>query len=340
MRLELFRDEYYGNPASSYVLAAVYFLAIVWAFLALRRLAARRAPALPTDLLGQVRPLELAVVALDVAAHTLELPHRFETILRAAAVLVVAWRAVGLLSALAAYAIRKTLLTDPADRGSLDAAQAATMAARALIWAGAALFVLSNLGFNVSSMLAGLGIGGVAVALAAQAVLADFFAAIAIYLDKPFVVGDSIQVGDMSGAVERIGVKTTRVRSDNGELLVYPNSALTSARIQNFRQLRERRAVVSFRVPLDTTGQVLRRIPEQARAIASAQPDVRFDRAHLAAVEDAGLRFEIVFFVTDPRYTAFMDRRQAVLIALLDALQADGISFATPKTTVVLERAA
>ncbi|NNN05377.1 MAG: mechanosensitive ion channel [Elusimicrobia bacterium] len=339
MNLDFFRDEYYGNSASAYVLAAAYFLAIVWAFLASRRLAARRAPALASDLLGQVRPLELAVVALDVAARSLELPHRFETTLRAAAVLVVAWRAVGLLSALAAYAIRKTVLTDPADRGSLDAAQAATMAARALIWAGTALFVLSNLGFNVSSMLAGLGIGGVAVALAAQAVLADFFAAIAIHLDKPFVIGDSIQVGDMGGAVERIGVKTTRVRSDNGELLVYPNSMLTTARIQNFRRLRERRAVVTFSVPLDTPGTVLRRIPEQARAIASAQKDVRFERAHLAVLGDSGLKFEFVFFVTDPTYAAFMDRRQAVLIALLDSLQADGISFATPKTTVVLKRA-
>jgi len=339
MHLEILSREYYGNSLSEYAFSAAYFLGVVAAFLVLRRVAVKRGPALAAQLLGQIRVVELAVVALDAAVRSLELPHRFETGLHAFTVLVVAYRMVGLLSTLASVAIHKTILTDGAERASLETAQSATLFTRVVIWAGASMFVLSNLGFNVSSMLAGLGIGGIAVALAAQAVLGDLFAAIAIYLDKPFVLGDSIQVGDMSGTVERIGVKTTRVRSTNGELLVYPNSSLTSARIQNFKQLRERRAVVTFSVPLDTPTQVLRRIPEQAKAIASAQPDVRFDRAHLAAIQDSGLQFEFVFFVQDPRYAAFMDRRQGVLLALLDALQADGISFATPKTTVVLERA-
>jgi small-conductance mechanosensitive channel len=336
---EFFHREYYGNAASAYAFAAAYFLAVVCLFLLLRRLANKRAPAVAGELLRQIRALEVGVVAFDAAVRSLELPHRFASALHAVTVVVVAWRVIGLLSTLASFAVRRTILSNPDDRASLDTAQAATLAARALIWAGASMFVLSNLGFNVSSVLAGLGIGGIAVALAAQAVLGDLFAAIAIYLDKPFVAGDAIQVADMSGVVEHIGVKTTRVRSDNGEMLVYPNSSLASARIQNFRQLKERRAVVSFTVPLDTPTQVLRRIPEQARAIASAQPDVRFDRAHLAAIQDAGLKFEFVFFVQDPRYAAFMDRRQGVLLALLDSLQADGISFATPKTTVVLERA-
>lgn len=339
MHIEILRREFFGNPMSAYALAAAYFLAIVWGFLVLKRLSARRGPALGAELIGQVRRWELGIVALDVAARALELPHRFETALHAATVLVVAWRVIGLLTALSGFAIRKTILSETADRASLDTAQAATTVARGLIWGGAVLFTLGNLGFNVSSMLAGLGIGGIAVALAAQAALGDLFAAISIYLDKPFVAGDAIQVGDMSGTVEHIGVKTTRVRSDNGELLVYPNATMASARIQNFRELSERRAVVNFSVPLDTPTEVLRRIPEQARAIIGAQPHVRFDRAHLAAFENAGLRFEIVFFVLDARYAAFMDRRQAVLLALLDALQADGISFATPKTTVVLERA-
>jgi small-conductance mechanosensitive channel len=338
MPLEIFSREYYGNSLSAYGLAAAYFLGVLAVFLFLRRVATKRGPQLAGRLIAQIRLLEVTVVAVDAAVRSLELPHRFQTGLHALTVVVVAYRMVGLLSALASAVIGKAILTEGSERETLETAQAATLFARVLIWAGAGLFVLSNLGFNVSSMLAGLGIGGIAVALAAQAVLGDLFAAVAIYLDKPFVLGDSIQVGDMSGTVERIGVKTTRVRSTNGELLVYPNSSLTSARIQNFRQLRERRAVVTFSVPLDTPTQVLRRIPEQARAIASAAPDVRFDRAHLAAIQDNGLQFEFVFFVQDPRYAAFMDRRQGVLLALLDALQADGISFATPSTTVVLKR--
>jgi small-conductance mechanosensitive channel len=339
MHIEILHREFYGNSMSAYALAAAYFLAIVWGYLVLKRVASKRGPALGGELIAQIRLWELLIVALDVAVRSLDLPHRFAAALHAATVLVVAWRVIGLLSALAGFAIRKTILSDTEDRANLETAQAATVVARALIWGGAVLFALSNLGFNVSSMLAGLGIGGIAVALAAQAALGDLFAAISIYLDKPFVAGDAIQVGDKSGTVEHIGVKTTRVRSLDGELLVYPNSTLASARIQNFRQLQERRAVVSFSVPLDTPTEVLRRIPEQARGIISAQPHVRFDRAHLAAILDAGLQFEIVFYVLDARYAAFMDRRQAVLLAILDALQADGISFATPKTTVVLERA-
>ncbi len=339
MHVQILSDDYYGNPLSAYALAAACFLAVLVGFALLRRLAAKRRLGLVEELLGQVKIFEAAVVALYAASRTLDLPARPAQVLHAVVILTVAWRAVGLLSTLSTSAIRRTLLARGADAADRDAAQAAAVGARALIWTGAALFVLSNLGFNVSSVLAGLGIGGVAVALAAQAVLGDLFAAVAIYLDKPFVAGDSIQVGDMSGTVEHIGVKTTRVRSDNGELLIYPNSSLTTVRIQNFRALKERRVVVGFSVPLDTPAAVLRRIPEQARAIVGAQADVRFERAHLSEIQSGGLRFELVFFVTDPRYSAFVERRQAVLLALLDALQADGISFATPKTIVSLERA-
>lgn len=334
MHLEILARQFDGNSLGEYILAATYFAAIVGASLFVRRLIEKRGSGLAADMAKQVRLLEILVVALDAAVRSLELTHSAARALHVVTVLVIAWRLVGLLSALTGFAIRRTILTESMDPANLDTAQAATLGARALIWGAAALFVLSNLGFNVSSVLAGLGIGGVAVALAAQAVLGDLFAAIAIYLDKPFIAGDNIQVGDMSGTVEHIGVKTTRVRSSNGELLVYPNSSLASARIQNFRALKERRAVVAFTVPFHLTTAVLRRIPDQAREIVSAQPDVRFERAHLAAITENGLQFELVFHVQDARYGAFMDRRQSVLLALLDALQTDGIPFAVPTVTL------
>jgi small-conductance mechanosensitive channel len=339
MSLELLHKQYCGNPLSALIAAVLGFVALAAGALFLRRVLRQRLPPLGSELVGQIRVVEIAVVAFDLAVRSLELPHKVEVTVHAITVVVVAFRAIGILTSLASAAIGRTLLSNDG-QVQRDTAQGAVLLSRILIWIGALLFVLSNLGFNVSSVLTGLGIGGVAVALAAQAVLGDLFAAIAIYTDKPFVPGDAIQVGDASGTVESTGVKTTRVRSDNGELLVYPNSMLTSARIQNFERIRERRAVVTFLVPLDTTTAVLRRIPEQARAACAAQADVRFERAHFASMQDSGLQFEFVFHVTDRRYNVFMDRRQAVLLALLDSLRADGIPFAIPKTSVVLQQAA
>jgi len=332
-----FQHEYLGNPMSAYLFGGAVFLGVVWGFLAARRLAARGGPSLATDLIDQVRAFELVVVALGLATRELDLPHRAEHALRAVTVLVIAYRAIGLLSTVAGYAIRRTILSDPSDRANRDTAATATLAAKGLIWIGAALFVLSNAGYNVSSLVAGLGIGGVAVALAAQAVLGDLFSAIALYLDKPFLVGDVIKVGDFFGTVEHVGMKTTRVRSLGGELLVFPNSSLTSARIQNFRQMTERRALISFSVPLATPTETLKKIPEQIRLIVEKTPGVRFDRAHLAQFLESGLQYEAVFYVLNPDYAVYMDRQQAVLLALLEALRADGIPLAQPTRSVVIE---
>lgn len=333
--MTFFRHEYYGNPVSAYCLASAAFLAIVGGFLALRRIVERTRPSLASDLLDQVRSWELVIVAADLATHSLDLPARLEHALHVVTVLVVAWRAIGLLSALAASAVRRTILSDPSDAENYSTAQTATWFAKAIIWIAAVMFTLSNLGYNVSSMLAGLGIGGVAVALGAQAVLGDFFAAIAIFLDKPFVAGDAIKVGDAVGTVEHIGIKTTRVRALSGELLVFPNSMIASSRIQNFKQQRERRVAFNFAVPLGTPAETLKKIPAQLKAVVEKLPDVRFDRAHLSQYQESGLQFEAVYWVESADYTLFMDRQQAVLVGLLESLRADGIALAQPTTVMI-----
>lgn len=333
-----FQREYMGNPMSAYFFGAAVFAGVIAAFLAVRRLA-RRGPALAADLIDQVRAHELAVVALGLATRELDLPHRMEHALHIVTSLVIAYRLVGVLSTLATYAIRRTIVSDPSDPANRQTADTAATAAKGLIWLAGLLFVLSSAGYNVSSVVTGLGIGGVAVALGAQAVLGDLFSAVALYMDKPFMAGDFIQVGDFSGTVEHIGMKTTRVRSLNGELLVYPNSSLTSARIQNFRQMTERRSLVQFSVPLSTPTETLRKIPEQIRTIVEKTPGVRFDRAHLAALLDTGMRYEAAFYVLSPDYATYMDRQQAVLLGVLEALRADGIPLAQPTRSIVVQNA-
>ena len=328
-------QEYFDNPVSAYLLAGATFAAAIWLFLVVRRLGHRVRPSLASDLIDQVRSYEVVVVAVDFAVRTLDLPPRLEHALHVVTILVVAYRVVGLLSTLARYSIHKAILSDPSDIVNYATAQTATLAVRCVIWLAAILLTLSNLGFNVTSMLAGLGIGGIAIALAAQAVLADLFAAVAIYVDKPFVVGDMIKVADFFGTVERIGIKTTRVRSLGGELLIYPNSALTTTRIQNFQKMVERRIVVNFSVPLDTSTETLKKIPVQVAAIVNRTPNLRFGRAHLAQYMESGLQFEVVFFVLSPDYTLYMDANQAVLVGLLETLRADGIPLAQPTTVMI-----
>ncbi|MEK7382104.1 MAG: mechanosensitive ion channel family protein, partial [Elusimicrobiota bacterium] len=286
------------------------------------------------------RAPEVYIIAAYIAARPLDLPVKFDNAFHTVLVIVVAYRLVTLLSTTAGYFIRKMVLAGGRDSAHLETAATATFGAKVLLWAGAFLFVMGNLGFNVSSMLAGLGIGGIAVALAAQAVLGDLFSAMAIYLDKPFMVGDAIKVGDAIGTVEHIGIKTTRVRALSGEMLVFPNSTLTSTRIQNFKHLDERRVVLSFAVPLATPVETLKRIPEQVRAVVTKTPTTRFDRSHLAVFRESGLEFESVFYVTSSDYGVYMDRRQAVLLGVLDALRADAIPLAQPVRTLVIEREA
>lgn len=335
MSSALLQREYLGNPMSAYMLAGATFAAAIWIFLIIRRLANRVRPSLASEMIDQVRAHELVIVSLDFAMRSLDLPHRFEHALHVVTLLVIAWRLVGLLSTVARYSIHKTILSDPNDRANLATAQTATLVVKGVIWLATVLFVLSNLGFNVSSMLAGLGIGGIAIALAAQAVLGDLFSAVAIYVDKPFVVGDFIQVGDFSGNVEHIGIKTTRVRSLGGELLVYPNSALTGTRIQNYQRMAERRVVIHFSVPLGTPTETLKNIPVQVAAIIGKTPALRFSRAHLSQYLDSGLQFEVVFFVLSREYAVYMDAQQAVLIGLLETLRADGIPLAQPTTVMI-----
>ncbi|MDD5627712.1 MAG: mechanosensitive ion channel family protein [Elusimicrobia bacterium] len=336
--------EFLGNSVWEYLVSLGTFLGILVAFSIVRKVAIARLRALAAktetdlddlvlDLLEMIRPPEVVLVALWAASRHLGLPAKSEQLLYAVLLAVLTYRAVTLLRVGADYAIRKLLSAQgrgsEADRGT---ARNLSYIISGLLWVVATLFVLSNLGFNVSSMLAGLGIGGVAVALAAQAILGDLFSALAIYLDRPFVVGDFIVVGDKQGTVEHIGVKTTRVRALSGEMLIMANSKLTSSEIQNFRLLRERRICLTLSVPYSTPPEQVARIPALVKAAVQAVPKTRFDRAHLCAFGEKGFSFEAVYFVTEPDYNVYMDANQAIHLGILEAFRKERIVPAMPAT--------
>ncbi len=223
-----------------------------------------------------------------------------------------------------------------ADPSSATTLRGVTIVSRTVLWTVLVLVALDNLGVNISALVAGLGIGGVAVALAAQNILGDLFASLSIVLDKPFVVGDFIVTGELMGTVEHIGVKTTRLRSLSGEQLVFANSDLLGSRIRNFKRMSERRILFTLGVTYQTPSEKLTAIPGILREVVTAQPGVRFDRAHFRSYDDSAVTFEIVYYVLDPDYNRYMDTQQRVNLEIFRRFEQEGIDFAYPTRTVYL----
>jgi small-conductance mechanosensitive channel len=209
---------------------------------------------------------------------------------------------------------------------------------RLLLWTLLLLVALENLDVDVTALLTGLGIGGIAVALAVQNVLGDLLASLSIVLDKPFEVGDFIVIDDKSGTVERVGLKTSRIRALSGEQLVFSNSDLLSARIQNFKRMYERRVVFTLGVTYGTPRTRLQEIPAIIRSAIEEQELARFDRAHFVRYGDFSLLFEAVYYVKVPDYNAYMDVQQAINLRIHEAFEGAGIEFAFPTQTIVLQQ--
>jgi small-conductance mechanosensitive channel len=210
--------------------------------------------------------------------------------------------------------------------------------ARLMLYAILVLLALDNLpGIEVTALIASLGIGGIAVALAVQNILADLFASLSITLDKPFVLGDFIIVGEQMGTVEHIGLKTTRLRSISGEQLIFSNTDLLNSRVRNFKRMEQRRVVFTVDVTYQTTPEQLRRIPEILKAAVEAQENIRFDRAHFARFSPSAFTCEVVYFVLSADFLPYMDAQQAMNLAIIEAFAVEGIEFAYPTQLVYVQ---
>jgi len=196
-----------------------------------------------------------------------------------------------------------------------------------VIWVLGSVFLFDNLGYNVSALLTGVGIGGIAIALAAQNIIGDLFNYFVIFFDKPFEVGDSINVDDKNGTIEYIGLKTTRLRANTGEQIIIANSDLTKSRVHNFKRQETRRAQFTITVTHDTTNEKLEQVPELIKTIITSTEDTRFDRAHFARFTEYGLVFEVVYFVTVADYMRYMNIQQYVNLKLIEVFKEKEIRF-------------
>jgi small-conductance mechanosensitive channel len=348
--LGLSEHVFYGNSLADWVTAGLVASA-VWVGLSLvRRLVASRyrrystaghptAVRLIFCLLGDTKQFVVLATALYAGQEDLTFPPKQQHIIDNA-VLILSLLQVGLWAgrSLEFYLQIQEMERGP-DRvfaGSLDIIN---FVVRMLIWSLLTLVALENLGVNITALLAGLGVGGVAVALALQNVLGDLFASLSIALDKPFVVGDTLTIDTFTGAVERIGIKSTRLRSDTGEQIILSNADILKSRVRNFGRAPEQRALATIRVGYATPGETLKGIPKLLESIVREQANARFERCHLKALGESCLQFELSYFVQHPKINPLLDLQQAVNLRIIEEFRRLGVEFAYPAQRVLIESA-
>ncbi|MBT4277438.1 mechanosensitive ion channel family protein [Candidatus Falkowbacteria bacterium] len=255
-------------------------------------------------------------------------------------IMLIAWaiyQAIIAVQILIDYVLQKTL-KDKEDAHSQSAIRLMGNITKAILWLIGILLFLSNLGINVTSLIAGLGVGGIAIALALQNVLGDLFSSFAIYIDRPFAVGDFITIGQDSGTVLKVGIKTTRIKTLRGEELVVSNQELTSTRVQNFKEMKDRRVVFPLGVTYNTSTEKVKKIPSMVQKIIETEKLARFDRGFFKEFADSALIFEFVYYVDSGEYLDYANVNQEIFFKIKEAFEKEKIEFAYPTQTVYLEK--
>jgi small-conductance mechanosensitive channel len=290
------------------------------------------------DLLNKTNFLLLFILSLYVGSYFLALPENIDKIKTGMAFVVILFQIAIWGSGIINYLVKKTFVTKDTFQTTLTQTQTSAISffGKFVLWSALFIIALQNLGINVTSLIAGVGIGGIAIALAVQNILGDLFASVSIMLDKPFIVGDFIIVDEHAGNVENIGLKTTRVRSLSGEQLVFSNNDLLSSRIKNYKQMQERRILFTIGVTYDTPSEKLESIPIIIKEIIDKLEKTRFDRAHFKEFGDFSLNFEIVYYMLVPTYIDYVDAQQAINLELYRRFEKEEIEFAYPTQTILL----
>jgi small-conductance mechanosensitive channel len=349
--LAVFDRSWYGATMTQWAFAAASFGIVYVALTVTRRVLVRRLGALAVrtatdwddlavEIVRRTRPYFLLVIATYAAARIVPPQPEIARVLRAISVILVLFQAGvwgnGLIGFGADHYTRRRAA---ADLGTRTTIQAIGYAGRFVLWAILVVTALQNFGINVTALITGLGIGGIAVAIAVQNILGDLFAALAIVLDQPFVVGDSIQVDNLNGTIEHLGLKTTRIRSLSGEQIVISNADLLKSRIRNYQRMQHRRVAFNLDLGFDTPPDKVARVPDMVRQVVESQPLTRFERCHLLTFAESGLRLEAVYFVLDPDFNKYADIHHAINLELLRRFQRDEIEFGFATRTLPLRPA-
>jgi small-conductance mechanosensitive channel len=347
---EFLNQIYFGNTIQKYIVAIGIFVLViivvkVFRLIVLRRLKkwAEKTETTFDDFIligikNSVIPI-LYYSAIYFAARSLNLSDSVRNIFDVLSIVVVTFFIIRLITSTLDFSIIS--YTAKQDAGDKKAKQLKSISAlaRIIIWCVALVFLLDNLGFDISAVVAGLGIGGIAVALAAQSILGDLFSYFIIFFDKPFELGDYIKVGDKNGTIEHIGIKTTRIRALSGEQLVFSNTDLTSSRLHNFKKLQKRRKVFMLGVIYETPAEKLKIIPDIVKDIITEEEKSDYDRGHFKTFGDFSLNFEFVYYVLSPDYATYMDTQHNINMKIFNKFKEEGIEFAYPTQLVYVNKA-
>ena len=339
----------FGNPITDYIIALGIFIAgiiIVKVFekillKKLKTLADKTATTVDDFIVAGIEksavPL-LYFASLFIAVRYLNLSDTAKEILFATSTVIVTFFVIKLITSSVRYGLDTYMSKRDYPEERKKQMMSILIVLNLLVYSLGLVFLLDNFGFNVAAVITGLGIGGIAIALAAQALLGDLFSYFVIFFDKPFEIGDFVIVGDKLGTIEKIGIKTTRIRSLGGEQLIFPNSDLTSSRIHNYKRMERRRVLFKIGVVYQTKAAVLKEISELGKQIIEEQSDTTFDRGHFASYGDFSLVFEFVYYVMGNDYNKFMDVQQAINLRIYEEFEKRNIEFAYPTQTLYFNR--
>ncbi len=344
---DFLKQEYFNNTVLQYIIAlSIILVGLVVAKIlkevvvrSLRKWSAVTEASLDNLLVSTIKRYGLPAMNFIViywGINSLTLPPKLLRVVEIAAAAVIAFFIIRLISTTVQYSLE--LRVRKLENGEEKVKQLAgvMLVINMAIWGIGLIFLFHNLGYNVTTIIAGLGIGGIAVALAAQNILGDLFNYFVIFFDRPFEIGDFIVVDDKKGNVEHIGIKTTRVKSLTGEQLVFSNSDLTKSRIHNFKKLQRRRIVFTICVMYQTTKEQLEQIPPIIRAAIEKAGRATVDRVHFANIDKSSLNFEAVYFVESADYNTYMDTQQKINFSIFDEFTRHGIQFAYPTQILIV----
>jgi small-conductance mechanosensitive channel len=349
MDIKILEQVFFNNRISDYIIAlltmlsSLLFVKVVIRFFIkrLKKMAERTTATFDDFLIKILEKVGLPALYIScfyVSAKILRLPAGADALINALEMIIITFFVARIVVMLAGWGINTYLAKKKQDPTVVRSFEGLLWAVKSLIWVLAVIILLDNLGYKVSTLIAGLGIGGIAVAIAAQALLKDFFSYFSIVFDRPFKIGDFIVIGDFMGTVEYIGIKTTRIRSLGGEQVIFSNTDLTDSRVRNYRLMEKRRVLFRIGVTYQTSLSQLKEIPEIIEDIIKDTKDAAFDRAHFFSYGDFSLIFEIVYFVLNSDYNKYMDIQQEINFAIKEEFERKGIEFAYPTQTLYVNK--
>lgn len=348
--MELLNKIYYGNTVQDWLIAAGILIVVFAILKIIQRIGVNRLSKLSllthnkiddllVGVLENTKFFFLLIGSAYVASLTLTFKPSVTSVSEKVIVLVLILQGGFWTSAAVSFGLARNV----EKRMDQDASSTTTITflgfvARIILWIIVLLSMLANLGVNITGLITGLGIGGIAIALAVQNILGDLLASLSIVLDKPFVIGDFIVVDTLAGTIEHIGLKTTRVRSLSGEQLVFSNNDLLKSRVRNYGRMSERRIVFKLGVVYQTSLEKLKAIKEIITDIVNNQENTRLDRVHFKEYGDSSLNFEVVYYVTTPEYNVYMDIQERMNQEIFRRFEEEGIEFAYPTQTLYIQR--